>query len=333
MQGLSGAHPIQVMANAYMTARAIYVMAKLGVADLLKGGPRSAAELAEATNAQPVVLHRLLRALAAEGVFHEDVDGRFSLTALGQPLRSDVDESLRAYILMHHETFFSSWVEVMHTVRTGEPAFNKVFGMTRWEFLESNPEAAETFHTAMMQLRRFQDPSLAETYDFSRARLVIDVGGGNGSLLSRILMRYQNLSGILFERESGVAAAKAGTGGALPRCEFVVGDFFKEVTPGADLYILKRVLHDWKDEQAVSILRNCRRAMTDGGRVLIIESIIGPANERSRAIVQDLVMLLGLEGMERTVSQYAELLVRADLRLEQVLPTPSDLSVLVAVAA
>ena len=235
-----GAHPIQVMATGYMVARSIYVVAKLGIADLLADGPRTVEELAAATDTHSRSLYRLMRCLVGEGVFREDEGGRFSLTQLSEALRSHDPKSVRGYVLFHHELVFPSWVEVMHSVCTGEPAFNTVFEHSLFEYFEANPEVGQRFQTAMKEAQRYQDPDLAAVFDFSDFQRVVDVGGGSGSLLSAILTRYDHLSGVLLDREGAVAEAKAGVGAVLPRCEFEVGDFFAEVPSGGDVYTLKR---------------------------------------------------------------------------------------------
>ena len=180
----------------------------------------------------------------------------------------------------------------------------------------------------MASAQRIDDPALVDTYDLSDTCRVVDVGGGNGSLLSAILTRNSHLTGVLFDRESTITAAKAGIGGPLPRCEFVVGDFFEEISSGADLYLLKRILHSFNDESVLTILRNCREAFADGARVLIIESVIGPANEPSWGMIQDMIMRFITGGKERTKDEYGALLEQAGLRLTRTLSTPSDLMII-----
>ena len=325
---------LRLKSVGFITARSIYAVAKLGIADLLGDGARTADDLAAATGADPRTLYRMLRALAGEGVFHEDSRARFSLTPIGRSLRTDVPDSLAAYIVMCHEYQFPAWLEVLHSVETGEVAFVKAFGKTWIEHLvEHDAKGENIFQAAMTSAERIQNPALAETYDFSSARVVADIGGGNGSLLSTLLTRHDHLSGILFDLEHAIEAARAGAGGPLPRCETVAGDFFESVPPGADHYVLKRVLHDWDDERAIAILRNCRKAMADGGKVLIIETMIGAANQSTWGKLQDLSMLIGAGGMERTEEEFAVALEHAELRLDDVLQTPSDLNILVATAS
>jgi hypothetical protein len=320
-------------AFGFIIARSIYAVAKLRIADLIKDGDRSIEVLAQETGSNPAVLYRILRSLSGEGVFQEQDGRRFSLTPIGQLLRTDIPGSLYAYIIMNHGVQYQAWTDVLHSVSTGEAAVVKTFGQTWSDILRTNAEYRDIFHEAMKSSEQTQNPGLAQSYDFSRAKVVADIGGGNGSLLSAILAQHEHLSGILLDIEPAIRAARAGDGGPLPRCKTVVGDFFKEVPAGVDIYILKRVLHDWNDEQSISILNNCRRAMPREGRILVIETLIGSRNEPSWGKLQDLSMLITTGGMERSEIEFANIFSRAGLRLTQTLSTPSDLNVMVAACA
>ena len=201
---------LREMAFGFITARSIYAVAKLGIADLIKDGARTAEELADKTGGNAHALYRIMRTLSGEGIFHEDDDGRFSLTPIGQPLRTDIPDSLSAYIIMNHGVQFQAWTDVLHSVDTGEAAVPKTFGKTWTEIIETNPEHRDIFHEAMMSVERTQNPALSNSYDFSKARMVADLGGGNGSLLSTILTQNKHLSGILLELEPAIATARAG---------------------------------------------------------------------------------------------------------------------------
>jgi hypothetical protein len=320
MSNPSEVREVRQIAHGFIISRLVYVAAKLGVADHLKDGAASAGDLAALLDVQPRPLYRVLRALAGAGIFREEPDERFSLAPLGQPLRTDSPDSLRAYVILNHELTYPALIEIMHSLETGEPTFPKVFGKPIFEYFESNPGQFASFQAAMRSSQRAWDSALVEAYDFSNARRVVDVGGGTGSLLSTILSRHRGVSGVLFERGSVIEAARKGQRDSLPRCEFVAGDFFENVPSGGDIYLLRRILHDWQDEQAATILRNCRSAMNVGGRILIMEIVLGPANQPSWGHVQDLIML-------------ACALATAGLRLDRVVQTPSDLSILVAVDA
>jgi hypothetical protein len=331
---LSPAHTLRQMALGYIVSRSISVVAELGIADLLKDGAKTAEELASATGANQNILYRILRILAGEGVFKEGANRSFSLTPLSQALRTDAADSVHAYIVMKHELEFPPLMDIMHTVRTGEPAFVETFGKPAFEFLKENPGPAARFHAAMAAGHGDEDGAIAEAFDFSGVNHVIDVGGGNGSLLSALLGRYDHMTGTLLELEPAITAAQSGAGGPLPRCELVAGNFLEEVTSGGDAYILKKIIHNWSEDAAITILRNCRNAMNEGGKILIIETLVGPANESTWGKMQDFTMLLVFKGgMERTTEEYAELLGKADLRLDHVQEISLETAIVVAEAA
>ena len=315
----------------FIPARVIYVAAKLGIADLMATVSHSAQELAQNVDVDIGALYRVLRILAGIGVLHESDAHRFSLTPLGETLRRDSTQSVRDYVLFLHEIQYKSLVNTIHSVRTGEPAFAETFGKPIFPFLQSNPEASGIFQAGLASRARTEIAALLEAYDFSGARRIVDVGGGNGALLSAILTRFDNVTGVLFDLAPAIEAAKSGLGGSLPRCEFIVGDFFEEVVAGADIYILKLVLHDWSDERAIRILQRCRAAMTNGNRLLVIEGLIGPPNDLSPTHLMDVMMLVTVAGVERTESEYTAVMEQAGFRLERTIPTKSDLYVLEAI--
>ncbi|MEE9286994.1 MAG: methyltransferase [Gammaproteobacteria bacterium] len=314
----------------FIPARAIYVAAKLGITDLMATGSLSAQELAQNVDVDVGALYRVLRILAGIGVLHESDDHRFSLTPLGETLRRDSTQSVRDYVLLFHEIHYKNLVNTMHSVRTGEPAFAETFGKPFFQFLQSNPDASGIFQAGLASRARIDIAVLLEAYDFSDARQIVDVGGGSGALLSAILTRFDNVTGVLFDLAPAIEAAKSGLGGPLPRCEFIVGDFFEEVASGADIYILKLVLHDWSDQDAIKILQRCRAAMTNGNRLLVIEGLIGSPNDPSPTHLMDVVMLVTFAGVERTEGEYTAVMEQAGFRLERTIPTKSDLYVLEA---
>src|SRR5262245_12864728 len=213
-------------------------------ADLINDGHRSIEELAHKTESNPDALYRIMRSLYGEGIFREEDGRRFSLTPISQLLRTDIPGSLAAYVIMNHGVPYQAWSDVLPSVCTGDASVLKAFGQTWGEILKTNSEYRDIFHQAMKSSEQTQNPGLARSYDFSKAKVVADIGGGNGSLLSTILTQHEHLSGILLDIEPAIRAARAGDGGPLPRCETVIGDFFEEVPPDANIYILKRVLHD-----------------------------------------------------------------------------------------
>lgn len=305
-------------------SRAVYVAAELGIADLLAGGPTTAAHLAQARQAHEPSLYRVLRLLASLGVLAEH-DGRaFSLTVLGERLRTGVPASMRAWAMLVESLGGVRALEpIIETVRTGKPGIDLAHGMDIFGFIAAHPRLAQGFQAAMSERTAAFAPSVATGYDFSRMRTVADIGGGQGTLLAAILRAHAHLRGILFDRPAVAAGAAAvlRAAGVEDRCEIVPGDFFNGVPGGADGYLLANVLHDWDDARSVQILAACRRAMADGGRVLIVERLI-PADPADAVpvLLSDLNMLVFTGGQERTNAEYGELIAAAGLNLAQVRP-------------
>jgi hypothetical protein len=299
--------------------QSVYVAAKLGIADLLAAGARKIDDLAAETGTQAGALGRMLRALASMGIFSIREDGRAELTPLAEPLRSDHPDSVRSFALMVNEELYQSFGGLLDTVRTGEPAFQRHFGVPVFEYFETHPDAAATFHSAMNDWSRWDTPRILEAYDFSRFRTAVDLGGGNGSFLSALLADNPGLSGVLLELPSGIAAASAGLGGPLPRCKLVEGDFLAEVPEGADLYIIKHVLDAWRDEDVLTIFENCRAAMAADSRVVVLESVVEPGNAPSIIKWIDLLMMtVAPGGGFRSEADFSRLLGDAGLRLDLV---------------
>jgi 2-polyprenyl-3-methyl-5-hydroxy-6-metoxy-1,4-benzoquinol methylase len=233
------------------------------------------------------------------------------------------------YVRMIKSEAYLAFEQLLHSVRTGKPAFDKVFGRPRFDWLWEHPEQAALFQRAMVALSLGSNEAVADAYDFTPFARVVDVGGGHGQLLSAILTRNPHLSGVLFDLPSGVAAAQQGAGGDLPRTEFVAGNFFESI-PDGDIYVIKKVVHDWNDEHAAVILRNCRKAMQPNGKVLLAETLVPPGDEPDGIKSIDVVMLVVTGGLERTETQYASLFVAAGLRLERVIQTRGPISILEA---
>jgi hypothetical protein len=317
-------------------AQAVHVAAQLAIADVIASeGPRSPGDLAERVDADPDALYRVLRALASVGVFTERADGTFALTPLAEPLRSDVSGSLRPFaIMMGAEGVWRSWGEVLHTVRTGEPAFDQVFGMPIFDYYAANPAAARMAAANLSARSARENAAVVAAYDFGAADRVMDVGGGEGSLLRAILAAHPRLRGVLFEMPHVVELARAALVGApeSDRCELVAGDFFTAIPMTDSLLVLKKVIHDWTDERAITILRNCRAALPAGGRLLLMENVIRPGNEPSFGKWLDLLMLVYAGGRERTADEFRELLALSGLEMEQVVPTAAGVCVIEAVA-
>lgn len=317
----------------FAAAQSLSVAADLGIADLLAPGPQTVEALAAATGTDPGALRRLMRLLAAEGIFAEEASGSFAQTPLSDALRADASGSPRDFLRMIGREPFLAWGPLLDAVRTGRPSFELVFGAPRFDWLAQNPEAAALFQAAMVALSRDVIDPIAAAYEFGDLGVVVDVGGGHGSLLSAVLARHPGVKGILFDLPEGIAAAEAGLGGPLPRCELVAGDFFESVPEGADVYLMKKVLHDWSDDDAARILVNCRRAMAHGGRVLVAETLVPPGNAPDPIKVMDVNMLVVTGGRERTADEFAALFARADLVAGRILPAGSRISIIEAFAA
>ena len=315
---------------------AILVAANLGLADLLKDGPLSIADLAEATGTHARSLYRMLRALASRGIFSEDADGRFSLTALADPLRSDAPDSIHNWALfVGSEAELQTWAHLSYSVRTGKPAFEHIFGKGWFDYLDDQPEMAQIFNKLMTGGSTSDGGAIIEAYDFSVYRKIVDVGGGHGALLAHILEQAPQSSGVLFDAPSVIAGATGAIDTQVNqgRAERVAGNFFEAVPNGGDAYVLKYIIHDWDDERAIVILKNCRQAMAENGRVLLVEMVIPAGNAPSPGKFLDLEMLLYFYSRERTEVEYRDLLQQAGLELISITPTASPFSIIEAAAA
>jgi len=297
---LSSAAELRRLVNSYQLSQAIHVAAALGIADLVADGPRSSDELAAATDTNPRALYRLLRALAAFGLFHEDDDRRFSLTELGDPLRSDAPESVAGWAaFVGRRNIRDAWSALEESIRTGENAFELEHGVSVWEYRGQHLEESEIFDRAMASSSQVVIRSLVEAYDFGQFETIVDVGGGNGTLLAALLAEYAGLKGVLFDQAHVVENVDLGERGRV-----VAGSFFESVPEGGDAYLLKWIIHDWEDEEAVAILRTVRQ---NGGALLLVEKIVDPPNEGADAKLSDLNMLVGPGGQERTLDEFRSL--------------------------
>jgi hypothetical protein len=316
--------------TAYWVSQALYVAAKLGLADLVKGGPRTADELAQSTNTHVPALYRLLRALASVGVFVEGADHRFALTPLAECLRSDVPGSQRSLAIMNGEEHYRSWGELLYSVQTGKTAFDKLHGMPVFDFLSANPVQARLFDEAMVGVHGRETAAMLEAYDFSHIGVLADVGGGNGSLLSAVLKQYPQMRGILYDLPGVIGRAKANlqAAGLDARCQAIGGSFFESMPTGADAYLMRHIIHDWDDEKALTILRNIHRAMRPGGKLLLVEGVVPPGNEPSFTKLLDLTMLVIPGGKERTELEYRQLFEAGGFRLSRIVPTRAEVSVI-----
>src|SRR5262245_26530387 len=307
---------------SFMASQALHVAAKLAVFDALRDGPKTVREVAQATGSQELPLRRLLRFLTAIDVVTEDEKGLFSSTTLGELLRSDHPQSVRPIAVMYGEPFYWwAWGDLYETVKTGKPAFERVHGQPFFEYLAQSPEEGAIFNAGMTGYSNIDVPAILDAYDFSGLGRIVDLAGGHGALLKGILERYPDSRGVLCDLPSVIAdATELQRSEVATRCELVAADFFKSAPAGGDAYILKRVLHDWSDDEAVHILKNCRRAIAAEGKVLVIEQVVKPSNQPDPAKWMDLNMLTLLTGRERTEAEFEELYARAGFKLTRVVP-------------
>jgi SAM-dependent methyltransferase len=321
------------MATAYWVSQAIYVAAKLGIADLLADGPQSSVALAAATRSDPSSMFRLMRALSSVGVFSQQDEDKdcFALSRLAEALRSSVPGSLREILITIGEIHYQACGELLHSVQTGMPAFTKVFGTNLFEYLPHNAHAAEAFNRGMTNLSSLLAHAVLLAYDFSGISSIVDVGGGEGELLRKILELNPEMTGVVLDLSNAVESEhRAPSDGG--RCSFVAGNFFNSVPEGADGYLLCGVVHDWDDNRAIRILSNCRKAMTGPAKLLIVDMIVPATNSPSFSKLLDLNMMVMTGGRERTKAEFHALLDAADYRVSRIIPTMAPQSIIEAVA-
>jgi ubiquinone/menaquinone biosynthesis C-methylase UbiE len=308
--------------NGFRVTQALYVAAKLGLADILKGGPQPLEALAATTGANADALYRVLRVLASIGVFEEISARQFTLTPLAVLLQNDHPYGVRAQALFFGDEPYRACGGLYDSVMTGANAYERVFGAPHFEYLARHPDQNEIFNQAMSASSRQAAMAIAGAYDFTAAGTVVDIAGGQGVLIAAILRANPTLRGVLFDQPHVLASAQPllEAAGVADRCELASGDFFASV-PSGDVYTLRHILHDWDDEHGVAILRSCAEAMAPGGRTLVIESVIEPGNDPSPAKFLDLMMFVMNGGRERTAEEYRRLFVAAGLRLTRIIPT------------
>jgi ubiquinone/menaquinone biosynthesis C-methylase UbiE len=319
------------LTNGYQVSQAIHVAATLGIADLLGDEPRDSDNIAAEAGVHPGSLYRLLRALAAAGVFHEKADRRFSLTDIGRCLRSDTERSIGPWAAFVGRPYqWSAWGDLVHGVQTGETPFRHVHGVDPWEYRSHHPEEGIIFDRAMTGMSRRTTQSIVAAYDFSRFRRVVDVGGGHGAMLAAILAANPSVRGVLFDQATVVAGAATvlQEAGVTDRCEVVGGDFFEQVTGDGDAYLLKTVLHDWDDAEARVILRACRQSIGPEGKLLVLERLVAQPNEDPEAKFFDLFMMTVTGGRERTREEFAALFAEAGFRLDAVTRTGTPICII-----
>lgn len=324
---------IMQLAGGYIPAICLNIAARLGVADLLKTGPLSAADIAARTGTNENAIYRVLRLLASLGIFAETKRQVFALTPPAEMLCSDISGSLQPMVSWISDPFhFRIYANLPYSVETGKTAVERTFGKPAFEYLESDPEEREVFQGAMTSFSSMTVPTVIDAYDFSGIGTLVDVGGGKGFMLASILRKYAGMKGILYDMASvvGGVPASLANDGLSARCKVQAGDFFAGIPAGGDAYIMKHIIHDWNDEKAALILRNCRKALEGkpNGKILVVDAVVPPGNEPNLAKLIDIEMLAMCESEERSREQFEKLFASAGLRLNRIVPTKSYVSVI-----
>jgi hypothetical protein len=317
--------------------QALHAVAKLSVADLVEAGFHTAADLARELKVNEGALYRTLRLLASQGFFEETAPRTFQNSETSSLLRTGVPGSVRAlFVFWGGEFYYPCFGDILYSVRTGEPSRTKLAGMDGWEYLRQNPELAGIFDDAMTNMSELAGPSIAAAYDFGAWGSLMDVGGGNGILLSHILRAHRGLRGVLADQAPVLERARQRkflSGELEARTTMEACDFFQEIPAGCRAYLMKSVIHDWTEEQARTILLNCRKAIPADGVLLLVEFALLGENLPSPGKFIDLAMLVLTGGRERTVDEYRELLTSGGFRLNQVIQTPAEFAIIEAIPA
>jgi hypothetical protein len=319
------------IAAGFGISQALFVAAKVGVADLLSCGPKSVQDVARDACLQSEALYRLMRALASVGVFAEEQHGVFRNTPLSETFLSSASGSLRPFLIMSREPeSWRSWGDLLHSVQTGQPAFEHMYGKPFFEYLAAHAEPARIFDEAMDSRSAAEIAAVLSVYDFSTVKQIVDVGGGNGALIKEVLSKFPNTYGVLYDLPHVIERAEFSIAEQLTRLRLQSGDFFSRIPEGGDLYIMKKIIHDWPDDRAMQILRCCRKAMAPGSCLLLVELVVPPGDGATFTKFIDLWMLVWLGGRERTEKEYRDLLASAGLALTRVIPTHSPISIIEA---
>jgi hypothetical protein len=324
------------MGRAYVVSRTVYTAAKLALADQLASGPKSAAELAGPMHAHAPSLHRLMRTLASLGILTERTEQRFALTILGEALKTSAPGSARAAVLYFGSPWSqSAWDQAVYCIQTGKTGFEKAQGMPFFDYLAQHPEDASLFSETMVGFHSQEPLAIAAAYNFSNFDTIVDVGGATGNLLAAILTSHPGPRGVLFDRPNVVADASAllEARGISDRVKVEAGDFFTTVPSNGDAYVLSHIIHDWNEDQCLTILGHIRKAISPSGRLLIVEMVLPAGDAPHVSKMMDISMLVVLGGQERTEAEYGLLLSKAGFHLARVVPTNSAASVMEALLA
>jgi hypothetical protein len=321
------------LALGYLASRGLHVATELGIADVLKDGPKSIEDLARATGAHQHSLYRVLRMLAGHGVFAEEPLGQFHLTPMAAVLQVGVAGSVHDGVRMVGDlagdgSWWTAVGRLRQSVMTGEPGFTSVHGLSFFDYLTRHPEAGTWFDRGLANFAAAENPAIVSCYDFGQFGRVVDVGGGQGGFLAEVLKVFPSVTGVLYDRPQVIQEpAYLIAAELLNRCEVIGGDFFQSVPGGGDVYVLKRILHDWGDERSIQILRRCREAMGNHARLLVVDAVVPPGNDPHPSKIMDMLMMVLVEGQERTEQEFGELFQQAGLKLTKVIPTASVLSI------
>jgi len=316
----------------YKATQCLYVAAKLNIADHLLSGKKNIHDLARTTNTNCDALYRVMRCLAALGVFNEESEKIFSLNSAADDLLSDSENTMKDFIILCGEELYRSAGDLLYSVKTDLPAFDHIYGMNHWDYLEKHPDKAKTFHDAMEKGSLPMIKDILKHYDFSTYKSIVDVGGGKGQLICEILSQYPHTNGIVFDLPNAEKFAENYiiSKNLSDRCKFISGSFFEATPKDSDLYLLKVVLHDWDDKKALQILQKCRESISKTGKILIIEKIIENNNFKDLACLGDINMLVTLKGRERSLDEFKHLLDIGGFKLLQKIGTNTVFSIIEA---
>jgi hypothetical protein len=321
------------IASSGWRPRALGVVARLGIADLMASGPRDVADLAREAEVNEDALHRVLRALAHDGIFDMPAPRRFGLTSLSEPLRSDHASSMRHVVMMMDAGYrHESWSRIDESVKTGEPVFRKIHGRDLWSYFEDHPQDGRVFHRAMAEITRTVAPLCAAAYDFGRFTSIVDLGGGDGELIACLLKAHPSLRGVILDFEASMAEAPEvlRRAGVEDRCRLEVGNMFEGVPAGHDAYLMKNIVHGFADAELTPLFALLRQAMKAGTKLVLLEMLVPDEPGGVHPSFLDLEMLVGSGGRERSQGEYAALLAKNGFALEEVARTPSPIAVIVA---
>jgi hypothetical protein len=327
----------QIMDMTYrelLYQRFVCVATKLGIPDILKDQELGSDEIARKMSMHPGAMYRFLRGLSSAGIVSELPERRFALTLLGSRLRSDVPCSMRGLVIFMGEPFYlRTWEQLDYSLRTGKPAFDNMHGMTFFDYACQHPEISLLFDEMLTSITRWEAQVVVNAFDFSSFHNLVDVAGGQGTLLTAILKVNPQGHGVLFDLPSVIDGARKHIEdeGLTQRCDVVAGDFFQAVSPGGDGYILKYIIHDWDEKSVVTILKNCRKAMSKNVKLLVIEAVVPPPEEPHYSKYMDVEMLLLHGGRERTLKEYETLLNQMGFKVTRMVPTEGNLSIIEAI--